>query len=117
VPARLEEQLDLDDALAALGGLQGQRDVDWTALELFSVGELIPVLLRADAGVMLRSADHGRAVAVGVFVAGRSAWHTCVDQRELLAILHDCVARLEAIAGAARVPGPARKARAARRTS
>ena|SRR3990167_2133079 len=113
VPAQLEGQLSIDGALESIQR-STDRDVDWTALESFNLGELVLALCAADAGVMLRSADRGRSIAIGVFVAGRSQWTTCVDQRDALAVLDACVEQLVPIAGAARAVGPTRRGRATR---
>lgn len=109
--AVLPGQISLDEFLEGLEHTGARPDVDWTALEDYALGTLVKGLLRADAGVMLRSADHGRAVAIGVFVGGRSQWTTCVDQREVLALLDACAERLESVAGTARVGYPTAKAR------
>lgn len=111
VPAQLDGQLTIDEALEAIERAGDREDADWTALESFNLGELVLAICAADAGVMIRSADRGKACAIGVFVGGRSSWTTCRDQRDALAILDACVERLVPLAGMARVHEPTRKAR------
>lgn len=111
VPAVLPGQISIDEFFAELEERGAREDVDWSAMDQFRLGELVPAILRSDAGIMLRSSDRGRAVSVGLFVGGRSQWTTCVDQRELLAVLQAAAERLEKVAGAARAPLPTRKAR------
>lgn len=102
-------------ALDILTGLGRDTVQDWTAQHDVDWAALVGAIVAADAGVMLRAADQGRAVAVGVFLGGPGAWQTCRDVSELSSYLNAALVTLQELAGKRTAPEPTKKGRAAAR--
>lgn len=97
----------IDGQLAIFAdAVRGGEEADWTAADQVELGALVVSLCASDAGLMLRSAERGRAVAVGLFLAGRSQWTTCREQHELLAVLEAAQSVMQGLSGAAVAPAP-----------
>lgn len=115
---RVSTDPEVQSALAGLSEvlLDGERP-DWSALDLFPLGELVAVLGPLDAGFMIRSSERGSSRSIGIFVGGQSQWTTCRDQRELLELLRAAQETLDGILGRRTAPTPAVSSKSAKRTT
>lgn len=90
---------------------------DWDGMGGMALGRLVDLLVRADAGLMIRAADHGKAVASGLYVGGLNQWETSRDPAELVDRFERIMASLEAIVGRQKAPELTAKGRKAVRGS
>lgn len=90
--------------LQRIGQMQRDDSVDWSLVRDMDLGELVPAIIAADAGLMIRAASQRSALAIGLYVGGQNVWVTATDPSAAVAVLREITANLEDLVGSKRAP-------------